>query len=55
MFPTSNQLNKKARIKKKRRNKVAPFEGAPQRKAVVYKISHMSPRKPNSAKRTFCS
>jgi small subunit ribosomal protein S12 len=53
MFPTNNQLNKNPRIRKSRRNKVAPFEGSPQRKAVVYKIATMTPRKPNSAKRTF--
>lgn len=41
------------RKKKIRRNKVAPFLGAPQRKGVIYKISQMTPRKPNSAKRTF--
>lgn len=27
--------------------------GAPMRKGVVYKIATMTPRKPNSAKRTF--
>jgi len=53
MFPTNNQLSKKFRECKIRRNKVAPFEGAPQRKGIVYKIAIMSPRKPNSAKRTF--
>jgi len=53
MLPTNNQLNKHPRISKKRRNRVAPFEGAPQRKAVVYKVATMTPRKPNSAKRTF--
>lgn len=29
------------------------FRGAPQRKGVVYKIAVMTPRKPNSAKRTI--
>jgi small subunit ribosomal protein S12 len=53
MLPTNAQLSKKKRINKLRRNKVAPFEGAPQRKGIVYKIAIMSPRKPNSAKRTF--
>jgi small subunit ribosomal protein S12 len=53
MLPTGGQLNKNYRIRKKRRNKVAPFEGSPQRKAVIYKIAIMTPRKPNSAKRTF--
>jgi small subunit ribosomal protein S12 len=54
MFPTMIQLSKKrVRTHKIRRNKVAPFRGAPQRKAVVYKIAIMTPRKPNSARRTF--
>lgn len=53
MLPTNAQLTKGFRIRKNRRNKVAPFEGAPQRKAIVYKVAIMSPRKPNSAKRTF--
>lgn len=39
-----------ARLNKRRAPK---FEGAPHRKGVVYKITTMSPRKPNSAKRTF--
>jgi len=34
MLPTNGQLSKGFRIKKNRRNKVAPFEGAPQRKAI---------------------
>ncbi len=55
MLPTLHQLSieKFKRIQKIRRNKVAPFLGAPQRKGVVYKIATMSPRKPNSARRTF--
>jgi len=53
MNPTFIQLTKNIRGKKFRRNKVAPFKGAPQRRAVVYKIAIMTPRKPNSAKRTF--
>ena len=52
-MPTLGQLGKNHRIKKKRRCKVTPFEGAPQRRGVIYKIAVMSPRKPNSAKRTF--
>jgi small subunit ribosomal protein S12 len=50
---TNSQLSKGFRHKKIRRCTVAPFEGAPLRKALVYKIAIMSPRKPNSAKRTF--
>lgn len=55
MLPTLHQLSveKYRRIRKIRRNSVAPFLGAPQRKGVVFKISTMSPRKPNSARRTF--
>jgi small subunit ribosomal protein S12 len=55
MLPTLHQLSisRIKRIDKIRRNKVAPFLGAPLRKGVVYKIATMSPRKPNSAKRTF--
>lgn len=53
MIPTSLQLGKGIRGAKRRRNKVAAFEGAPLRKGIVYKIAVMSPRKPNSAKRTF--
>lgn len=29
------------------------FENAPHRKGVIYKVTTMTPRKPNSAKRTF--
>jgi len=53
MLPTLGQLSKFYRIRKIRRNKVAPFEGGPQRKGIIYKIAIMTPRKPNSAKRTF--
>lgn len=53
MFPTGFQLSQGHRIHKRRRNTVGAFDGAPHRKAVVYKIATMSPRKPNSARRTF--
>jgi small subunit ribosomal protein S12 len=53
MLPTTGQLAKYKRLRKVRRNKVKPFEGGPQKIAIVYKIATMSPRKPNSAKRTF--
>jgi small subunit ribosomal protein S12 len=50
-MPTLVQLSTYGRTLKKRRNKVAPFKGAPQKKAIVHKISITTPRKPNSAKR----
>lgn len=55
MLPTLHQLSIERNIRKAkiRRNKVAAFLGAPQRKGVVFKIATMSPRKPNSARRTF--
>jgi small subunit ribosomal protein S12 len=53
MLPTGNQLSQYIRKAKTRRNKVAAVMGAPVRKGIVYKIAVMSPRKPNSAKRTF--
>jgi small subunit ribosomal protein S12 len=55
MLPTLHQLSISSfiRISKKRRNKVASFLGSPQRKGIIYKIATMTPRKPNSAKRTF--
>jgi len=55
MLPTLHQLSIERNIRKSkiRRNKVAAFFGAPQRKGVIFKIATMSPRKPNSARRTF--
>lgn len=53
MSPTTNQLRFKARSGKIFRNKVPALEGAPNKKGVVYRIAVTSPRKPNSARRTF--
>jgi len=47
------QLAKNARVTKKRQLRVPAFKLAPHRKGVVYKITTMPPRKPNSAKRTI--
>jgi len=52
MFPTFNQLSNARKIPY-RRSRVAALAGAPFRRAVIYKIAVMSPRKPNSARRTF--
>lgn len=48
-----NQLGRNVRLRKWRRPTAAALAGGPQRKAGVYKIAVMSPRKPNSARRTF--
>jgi small subunit ribosomal protein S12 len=53
MLPTGRQLSNGIRKSKRRRNTVAAFEGAPMKRGVVYKIATMTPRKPNSARRTF--
>ena len=47
MSPSGGQLSRNFRIKKIRRSRVAPFEGGPQRKGMVYKIEIMTTRKPN--------
>jgi len=47
------QLLNKRRFNKKKVRKSPAFELAPHRKGVIYKIAVMSPRKPNSARRTF--
>jgi len=54
MAPTYAQLAKGGRIFKPyfvKRNRA--LGGGPQRKGIVYKITTMSPRKPNSARRTI--
>lgn len=54
MAPTSLQLAKGCRVFKtyfSKRN--TALGGGPQRKGIVYKITTVSPRKPNSARRTI--
>ena len=53
MSPTFQQLAKFCRQSVKRRFKAPSFAGAPHRKGIIYKITTMPPRKPNSAKRTI--
>ena len=47
------QLVKTPRIRFSRKKKAPAFDNGPHRKGVIYKITTMTPRKPNSAKRTF--
>ena len=47
------QLINKRRVNRKRNRRSPAFGDAPHRKGVIYKIAVMSPRKPNSARRTF--
>jgi small subunit ribosomal protein S12 len=53
MNPTLIQLSNGMRKGKKRQLRAPAFEGAPNRKAIVYALSKMAPRKPNSARRRF--
>lgn len=55
MAPTNNQLVKKCRIAKPyiKTRTSRSFLGAPHRKGIIYKIVTISPRKPNSARRTI--
>jgi small subunit ribosomal protein S12 len=47
------QLLSKPREERIKKKKAPAFKNAPHRKGVVSKIAIMTPRKPNSAKRTF--
>lgn len=52
-MPTAAQLSKGSRITKRYILHSRALESAPQRKGIIYKVTTMTPRKPNSAKRTF--
>lgn len=51
VMPTINQLCKKNRLSKIRRNKVPALQSNPQKKGVCLKIFLRTPKKPNSALR----
>lgn len=53
MSISKNQLLKGVRRKKIRTSRSFALASAPQRKGIIYKIAVMSPRKPNSARRTY--
>ena len=50
-MPTINQLCRKKRFLKTRRNKVPALESSPQKKGICIKIFLRTPKKPNSALR----
>jgi len=50
-MPTAKQLMRNARLRRYRRPRLLALEGAPQRRGIIYKLTTMTPRKPNSAKR----
>ena len=54
-MPTINQLCRKKRSIKKRRNKVPALEMSPQKKGVCTKVFLRTPKKPNSALRKLAT
>lgn len=53
MSPTLVQLARGIRQPKKRKLRAPVFAGAPCRRAIIYAVTKMAPRKPNSARRRF--
>ena len=50
-MPTINQLVKKGRVTKTRKNKAPALAGCPQRRGVCLQVKIQTPKKPNSALR----
>ena len=50
-MPTAQQLMKNVRIRRYRRPRLLALQGSPHRRGIIYKLTTMTPRKPNSAKR----
>ena len=50
-MPTAKQLMRDARTRRYRRPRLLALQGSPHRRGIIYKITTMTPRKPNSAKR----
>jgi small subunit ribosomal protein S12 len=52
-MPTYSQITRKTRLKSKKikKNRAGALNGAPHKKGVCVKITILSPKKPNSAKR----
>ena len=50
-MPTINQLIRKPRVDKVKRNKVPALKGCPQRRGVCTRVYTTTPKKPNSALR----
>jgi small subunit ribosomal protein S12 len=53
-LPTTNQMVRKGRTKKRKRTKSLALEGRPQLRGTVIRTFVVNPRKPNSANRTCC-
>ena len=53
-MPTVNQLIRKPRDAKPKRNKVPALQNCPQKRAVCTRVYTTTPKKPNSALRKVC-
>ena len=53
-MPTINQLIRKPRGEKPKRNKVPALQGSPQKRGVCTRVYTTTPKKPNSALRKVC-
>jgi small subunit ribosomal protein S12 len=53
-LPTTNQMVRKGRQKKRNRSKSPALEGRPQVRGTVIRTFVKNPKKPNSANRTCC-
>jgi small subunit ribosomal protein S12 len=51
LMPTINQLVRKPRVKRIRRNKSPALQGCPQKRGVCTRVYTTTPKKPNSALR----
>ena len=52
-MPTINQLIRKSRTPKVKRNKVPALKACPQKRGVCTRVGTMTPKKPNSALRKY--
>jgi small subunit ribosomal protein S12 len=50
-MPTTQQLVRKRRVKRKKRSKAPDLDSAPQRRGVCLRVYTQTPKKPNSALR----
>ncbi len=50
-LPTINQLVRKGRVEKRKRDKTPALQGSPQRRGVCTQVKTTTPKKPNSALR----
>ena len=53
-MPTINQLVRKGRESKRRKEATPALKGAPQRRGVCTRVYTTTPKKPNSALRKVC-